>query len=207
MVCCFLWGSALNTKDKIDKEEELHPLNPPGGLMIWMFILMEFGVFASAFVIFLYMKNQEMLIFSTSQKVLNQKFGFFNTLLLITSGYLIALSNRVYEKNEIKRTIQLLIGGMCLGGGFLLLKGVEYAQKIAAGYTTGVNTFFDFYWMMTAFHAAHVLFGLFLLAYIVYKIKKKRLSSSDDLTLKGSSAWWHMCDVIWVILFPLLYLL
>ncbi|MCK6510574.1 cytochrome c oxidase subunit 3 [Myxococcota bacterium] len=187
--------------------EEEHPLNPPGGLMIWIFIIMELLVFGAALLAFLYVRKGELKVFVEAQKHLSVYFGLLNTFALISSGYLIALANRAFEVGDKGRTLRYLWMGMVLGGAFLVIKGIEYSQKIAGGFTTGVNAFFDFYWLLTAFHAAHVVVGLFLLMYMAWKIQKEKAFLMEDLSLKGSSAWWHMCDLVWVLLFPVLYIL
>ncbi len=175
--------------------------------MIWIFILMELLVFGAALLAFLYIRKGEIKVFAEAQKHLNVRLGLLNTFVLISSGYLIALANRAYEEGDKGRTLRHLWMGMGLGGSFLVIKGIEYSQKIAGGFTTGVNAFFDFYWLLTAFHAAHVVVGVFLLLYMAWKIQSEKPFSSEDLSLKGSSAWWHMCDLVWVLLFPVLYIL
>ncbi|MCB9639495.1 MAG: cytochrome c oxidase subunit 3 [Myxococcales bacterium] len=187
-------------------EQEKHPFDPPGGMMIWLFIWMELLVFGAAFLTFAYIRKSEYSVFVEAQKHLNQSLGLGNTILLLTSGFAIAVANKRYEDHNKRQTLQFLWGGIGLGTAFLVLKSVEYSQKITKGLTTGTNAFFDFYWLLTAFHAAHVLVGLVLLVYMAHKIRRDKPFSSEDLSFKGSSAWWHMCDLVWVLLFPLLYL-
>lgn len=198
------------TEEKNQVEEVLHPMTPPGGLMIWIFIYMELLVFGVAFVVFFYMRSKEPNVFHSSQQHLSKTIALFNTMILITSSYFVAQANRLYKKHEEKAyalASKLLVIATLLGTAFLGLKGLEYSQKIALGYTTGVNTFFDFYWLLTMFHAAHVVIGLMILIYLSIKVKQGTRFPADGFTLTTGSAWWHMCDLVWVILFPALYLL
>jgi len=93
------------------------------------------------------------------------------------------------------------------GAAFVVIKALEYRDKIAHGLTTGVNQFYDFYWLLTAFHLFHVLLGILVLAYVAAKVHKGKPFAEADFNLKTGSAFWHMCDLIWVLLFAILYLL
>lgn len=182
-------------------------LEPPGGMMIWLFIFLELVAFGAAFGAFVAMRAGELATFEASQAKLDQALGLANTLVLVTSGFLVALANVSYHRGESRTTVRWLSGAIALGVVFMVLKSVEYADKIAHGITTGVNTFFDFYWMLTAFHLAHVLGGAFILAYMARKIHRGETFAAPDFNLTTGSAFWHMCDLIWVLLFPVLYLL
>lgn len=184
-----------------------HPLHPPGGLMIWLLILMELIVFGATFLAFFFVRGQELKLFAEAQQSLNPTLGFINTILLITSGGFVALGNRLYEEKANKLSALLFVGGIVFGIAFLGVKGIEYSHKVSLGHTTGVNAFFDFYWLLTVFHAAHVLLGLLVLFYITYRIKYSLAFDPEGVTVKMGSAFWHMCDLVWVLLFPILYLI
>ena len=94
-----------------------------------------------------------------------------------------------------------MLGGLL----FLGLKTVEYFDKIEAGLTMGYNTFFSFYWMLTLFHVIHVLVGLVILASVFRTMNKnpEKLIMED---VEASATFWHMCDLIWLLLFPVIYL-
>jgi len=184
-----------------------NPLQPPGGMMIWVFIFMELLAFGLAFVVFAALRARSLAVFESSQAELNQALALFNTLVLVTSGYFVVLANGSYDSGNTRHTARWLAGAIALGGVFVIVKAVEYREKIAHGLTTGVNQFFDFYWLLTAFHLFHVLLGILVLAYMRRKIQKGEAFAAEDFNLKTGSAFWHMCDLIWVLLFPILYLL
>ena len=176
-------------------------------MMIWVFIFMELLAFGLAFVVFAALRARSLAVFESSQAELNQALALFNTVVLVTSGYFVVLANGSYDSGNTRHTARWLAGAIALGGVFVIVKAVEYREKIAHGLTTGVNQFFDFYWLLTAFHLFHVLLGILVLAYMRRKIQKGEAFAAEDFNLKTGSAFWHMCDLIWVLLFPILYLL
>lgn len=93
-----------------------------------------------------------------------------------------------------------MLGGLL----FLFLKSFEYYTKIENGITLDTNTFFSFYWMLTGFHIIHVLIGLVLLFITEKNISKNKAELED---VEASAAFWHMCDIIWLLLFPIIYLI
>ena len=89
---------------------------------------------------------------------------------------------------------------------FLGLKTIEYYGKITTGLDVGYNTFFTFYWMLTLFHVVHVITGLVILLVVYKGLKKKQLQTNLE-DFEASAAFWHMCDLIWLLLFPIIYLI
>jgi nitric oxide reductase NorE protein len=183
------------------------PLQPPGGMMIWVFIFMELLAFGLAFIVFLVLREKSLAVFESSQAELNQTLALVNTLVLVTSGYFVVLANGSYDHNDSRSSVRWLAAAISLGATFVIIKVVEYDDKISHGLTTGVNQFFDFYWLLTGFHLFHVLLGILVLAYMARKIHKGERFVAADFNLKTGSAFWHMCDLIWVLLFPILYLI
>ncbi|MBT3236936.1 MAG: hypothetical protein HN353_13355 [Bdellovibrionales bacterium] len=180
---------------------------PPGGLMIWIFILMELLVFFIAFVLYFAVQSENYQLFNRSQAELGHNLALINTLILITSGYLVVLANHQYLAKNLLRSIRLFQGATALGIGFVVIKIVEYSQKISQGLTTGINAFYDFYWTLTVFHLAHVVAGIILLLFIIFKLKRGGHFLDDDFGVETVSSFWHMCDLIWVFLFPIIYLI
>ena len=109
-----------------------------------------------------------------------------------------------FKLNNLKRT-SFYLNFTILGGFlFLVLKGIEYYFKINEGYTLGYNSFYTFYWLLTGFHVIHVIVGLVILIFIKNGIKKATAVIED---VEASATFWHMCDLIWLLLFPILYLI
>jgi nitric oxide reductase NorE protein len=176
-------------------------------MMVWVFIFMELLAFGLAFIIFMVLREKSLAVFESSQAELNQVLAFVNTLVLVTSGYFVVVANGFYDRSDDRSSVGWLAAAIALGATFVVIKAIEYNDKISHGLTTGVNQFFDFYWLLTGFHLFHVLLGILVLAYMARKIRTGEGFAAADFNLKTGSAFWHMCDLIWVVLFPILYLI
>jgi nitric oxide reductase NorE protein len=159
-----------------------------------------------AIIAMVYYGQQEAELFHESRLKLNTTFGTVNTILLITSGFFMALSVRYIKEKKVETSLKFLNLTMLLGICFLILKSIEYYFKLDEGLGLGYNTFFTFYWMLTLFHVIHVITGLVILMLSYFGIKKKKENINID-DFEASAAFWHMCDLIWLLLFPVIYLL
>ncbi|MEX2514307.1 MAG: cytochrome c oxidase subunit 3 [Cyclobacteriaceae bacterium] len=110
------------------------------------------------------------------------------------------------KAGQSKKSFQLLLG--TLGGGvfFTLIKGLVYKGKLAHEFSLGGNMFETLYWLMTGFHLIHVWVGMVLLFVVAYPLRNSK-AKINELDLEAGGGFWHMCDLIWLILFPVLYLL
>ena len=197
-------GYFMNKEEKLANSDLFFP---PGGMVVWIFAFAELAVFATAALAFLYQRNLELELFSSSRLELNQFLATINTLILISSSFLVVKSVEAYELKLKKRTNQYLCGSITLGISFLCLKFVEYSEKSDMNFVLGANTFFDYYWLLTGFHAIHVFIGIGVLIWMSYYVKKDIEFSEEDLNFHTGANYWHLCDLIWIIIFPLLYLL
>ncbi|CAM1365656.1 Nitric oxide reductase subunit E [Tenacibaculum soleae] len=176
---------------------------PPGGILMWIIIYLELFTFGMAVVAMVYYGKDEAESFHNSRLLLNTTYGMINTILLLSSGFFMAVTVSELKKNKHQKAQKYLLLTMLFGLLFLGLKSVEYYDKITAGLDMSYNTFFSFYWMLTLFHVIHVLVGLVILISIYFGIKKKTTRLED---VEASAAFWHMCDLIWLLLFPIIYL-
>ncbi|MGB1307818.1 MAG: cytochrome c oxidase subunit 3 [Oceanihabitans sp.] len=179
---------------------------PPGGILLWIIIFLELFTFGAVLIAMVYSGNQELEIFQNSSLQLNKTFGMVNTIFLLTSGFLMAKSVSELKKGDKLKFKKLLLLTMLFGLFFLGLKSFEYYEKISEGYGIGYNTFFTYYWMLTLFHVIHVLVGLVILISVYFGISKEKSTTSIE-DVEASAAFWHMCDLIWILLFPVIYLL
>lgn len=179
---------------------------PPGGILLWIIIFLELFTFGMALAAMAVYSKDEPEVFHSSRLLLNTAFGLTNTVFLLTSGFFMAKSVESFKANDhIKSSLYLkltMLGGFL----FLLLKSFEYYEKIEAGLSIGYNTFFSFYWMLTLFHVIHVLVGLVILISVYAGLRKKK-SNLELEDFEASATFWHMCDLIWLLLFPIIYLL
>ncbi|WP_372792628.1 cytochrome c oxidase subunit 3 [Lutibacter sp.] len=179
---------------------------PPGGILLWIIIFLELFTFGIALIAMVVYSKEESTIFHESRLLLNTTFGTINTIFLITSGFFMAISVHYLKQKNTKNSLLFLTLTMLGGVLFLGLKSFEYLDKIEAGLTIGYNTFFTFYWMLTLFHVIHVLVGLVILVSVYVGLKKEKSTTTIE-DVEASAAFWHMCDLIWLLLFPIIYLL
>jgi nitric oxide reductase NorE protein len=169
----------------------------PGNPMMWILILGEMVVFGALFVGFAVARALNPAVFDASQTHLDGLLGGLNTMVLVTSGWLVAIAVQRKVSNSGHRATML--DAMAFGGLFLAIKVVEYADKIGQGFTPETNMFFQLYYLMTGFHALHVVMGLIILGIVTWR---------DSLeNMETGAAFWHMIDLIWVLLYPLVYLM
>ena len=171
----------------------------PGNPMIWLLIISEIAVFGAGFAGFVISFLIDPQTFSHSQDTLNRLAGAINTQVLITSGFFAALAVKAESENRTARMRLWIAAAIALGLVFLGVKYVEYSAEIAHGHTIGTNNFYTLYYLLTGFHALHVVLGMVILAIVAWK------HSLDNL--ETGAAFWHMVDLIWVILFPVVYLM
>ncbi len=183
---------------------------PPGGILIWIIITLELLTFGIALIALVVYSKENPKLFHESRLLLNQSFGAINTIFLLISGFFMATSVYNFKQNNLKKTKLYLKLTMLGGFLFLLLKSVEYYHKIDVGLLIDSNTFFTFYWLLTGFHVIHVMVGLVILSYFYFSIKKQINGNATKLEtedLEAGAAFWHMCDLIWLLIFPVIYLI
>jgi len=180
-------------------------LYPPGGILMWIIIYLELITFGGVLIAMVLFSKDEPDLFHQSRLLLNTSFGTINTLFLLVSGFFMALTVSALKAQNIQKSKLYLKLTMLGGLLFLGLKTIEYMGKIDLGLTMDYNTFFSFYWILTLFHVIHVLVGLVILASVLRTmIKKPETLILEDV--EASATFWHMCDLIWLLLFPLIYL-
>jgi nitric oxide reductase NorE protein len=179
---------------------------PPGGILMWIIIYLELLTFGIALIAMVFYSKEEPDVFHSSRLLLNNTIGTINTLFLIISGYFMAQSVQNLKKNNLQKSSLYLKLTMLGGFLFLGLKAFEYTGKMNAGLTIGYNTFFSFYWMLTLFHVIHVVVGIVILAFAQRDLNKNQNDANLD-DFEASATFWHMCDLIWLLLFPVIYLL
>lgn len=178
-----------------------------GDLGVWLVILMELLTFAILFVSFAFARTQEVALFNASQATLNLNAGALNTVLLISGSWCVASAVAAVRRNASRVGARWLLGALACGGGFVVVKLGEYAQKLASGVDLSTNTFYMFYILLTGFHFLHVVVGMLALGYLWVKTRRGRYGSHDSHALETGAAFWHMVDLLWIVLFPLVYVM
>ena len=179
----------------------------PGDLAIWVFILSEMLVFALFFAAYAFARAQNVELFNQYQQTVDRNLGALNTLLLITGSWFVVRAVQAAQRDEQAAVPPNLLLGFLCGGGFVGVKLVEYAAKFGAGVTLSTNTFYMFYISLTFFHFMHVLLGMVILAVLWVQARRGAYGSRDAHGLESGAAYWHMVDLLWIILFPLVYVM
>lgn len=180
----------------------------PGDLALWIFIFMELLVFGVAFIGYAVVRVQNEEMFNQFQLTLNTELGAANTIILITSSYFVIRAIHAIRNDNDHRACSLwLYYAIGCGGLFLLLKSVEYYEKFSAGISLSTNTFYMFYLGLTLFHFLHVILGMIILLAVAIKAQRGKYSSSDHIGVESGASYWHMVDLVWIILFPLVYII
>ncbi|QUS57697.1 cytochrome c oxidase subunit 3 family protein [Pseudovibrio brasiliensis] len=173
--------------------------NLPGDPMMWILIVSEILVFGGALWAFAGNELLNVEIYREARTHLNVPLATFNTIILLTSGLFAAIAVRFGRVKEVAKARLSLLGAGALGVVFMALKIYEYKEKLALGLNVETNTFYTLYYLVTGFHLAHVIFGLIILGIVA-------LWPTED-NLESGTAFWHMVDLIWVIIFPIFYLM
>lgn len=179
----------------------------PGDFAIWFVIFAELLIFAVAFISYAVARIQNVEMFNQFQLTLNRELGAANTLLLITASYFVVRAVHSIRVNNVKGCIIWLYASLGCGAGFLLLKLVEYYDKFSAGINLSTNAFYMFYLSLTMFHFLHVVLGMLILFAIVSKAQRGGYTAHDHTDIETGASYWHMVDLVWIILFPLIYII
>lgn len=180
---------------------------PPGDLAIWIFILAELGVFALFFAAYAFARLNDVELFNTYQQTLDRRSALLNTLALITGSYFVVRATAAIREDEPQGCFRWLLAALGMGALFVVLKSAEYAHHLGEGIHLGTNRFYMFYLSLTFFHFMHVLMGMVILAAVALKARRGGYSAADHTGVETGGAYWHMVDLVWLILFPLVYVM
>lgn len=180
---------------------------PPGDLAIWIFILAELAVFALFFAAYAFTRMNHVELFNSYQQQLDRDTAFINTLALITSSYFVVRAVAAIREDDHRYCVGWLFAALGMGVLFLLLKSAEFAHHIGQGITLSTNTFYMFYLSLTFFHFMHVIMGMVILSVVAWKAGRGEYSSEAYAGVETGASYWHMVDLVWLILFPLVYVM
>jgi nitric oxide reductase NorE protein len=173
---------------------------------VWVFIGADSVIFAILFMSFMQDRRANPALFEESRNTLNMHLGGIDTLILLTSSWLVALAIQALKRDRVDLAPKYLLGGVLTGLAFVVSKSFEYFLKFAAGITPATNPFYMWYFTLTGIHLAHVLLGTGLLTYLWVRSRRGAFSSSNRMVPECVASFWHLVDLLWIVLFPLLYL-
>lgn len=178
----------------------------PGEAGLWIFVLGDMCVFALFFALWSISHAQHPEMFAQGHASISQMSGVINTLALLTSSFCVAWGmNQVYVL-RFKAARRAFLSAFSLGGVFVLVKIGEYRHKILAGADATQNEFDMYYFVLTGVHLLHVLVGMVALLLMIARCKRPHAGTQDVPFLEGAGVYWHMVDVLWIVLFLLIYM-
>ncbi len=186
---------------------------------MWVFLVTEILFFGGLFVAYAIFRAWEPEMFYEAHKALNWRLGMLNTFVLITSSLTVALAIRSLQLDRAKAAIGYLWATLILAGAFMVVKFFEYLHKFHEGMLPGKfyayggiegtnpHVFFSVYFMMTGLHGLHVLIGMGVIAWMIARTARGHFGSDYFTPVEVTGLYWHLVDLIWIFLFPLLYLI
>jgi cytochrome c oxidase subunit 3 len=174
-------------------------------LGMWIFLASEVMLFSGFIGSFVNLRAANLVMMNEAAALLNRPLGALNTFILITSSLTMAMAVGAMHRGERSRVKLFLVLTILLGLGFLGVKSVEYGQKFEHHYSPHTNLFFSFYFIMTGLHALHVFVGLVLMTIVLVAVSRNS-PRMDRVAVENSGLYWHFVDVVWIFLFPLIYL-
>ncbi len=191
-----------------------------GRMGVWIFLVTEILFFGGMFCAFAVFRSWYFDAFKEAHEHLDKVMGGTNTIVLICSSLTMALGVRSAQQSNKRRTMLMLALTLVFAATFLVIKYFEYAHKFeegllpgaaftAEGFRTGkeAGIFFACYFMMTGVHGVHVIVGMGLITWLLIRTARGEFSSRYYAPVEGVGLYWHLVDIIWIYLFPLLYLI
>ena len=178
-----------------------------GDLAVWLIILAELLAFGILFLSYAFARLQDVPLFNASQSTLDLTYGGINTALLITASWCVVRAIQAVKCSASVRGAVWLLAALACGAGFVGVKLMEYSAKWAAGVDLSTNTFYMFYFLLTGFHFFHVLAAMVFVAILSVQTLRGRYGPEDVHALETGGAFWHMVDLLWIVLFPLIYVM
>lgn len=178
-----------------------------GDLAVWLIILAELLAFGILFMSYAFARTFDVALFNASQRTLDLNSGAINTALLITGSWCVVRAVHAVRRDTSAQGARWLLAALACGSGFVVIKLMEFSAKADAGINLSTNTFYMFYILLTAFHFFHVLAAMVFLTILLFKTRAGRYGSRDVHALESGAAFWHMVDLLWIVLFPLMYVM
>jgi nitric oxide reductase NorE protein len=178
----------------------------PGVEGVWVFVIADMTVFAVLFGSFIIGRHQNPDLFEGSRHALNPNFGGVNTLILLTSSWFAALALDAVRRSRFALAQRFIGGALLCGLAFMVSKAIEYTEKLNAGISVLTNDFFMYYFTLTGIHLFHVIAGNVVLLVLWFMARSRSFDPQRPVVVECGAIYWHMVDLIWIILFPLLYL-
>lgn len=187
---------------------EPHPRDHiPGEGGVWVLIGGDLLLFSLLFAVFLSMRADQPVLFDEGRAQLDQGWGLLNTLLMLSSSWFVATAVRAARLQLTGSVVRCFGAALACGLGFVVVKFFEYGAKVSAGITLTTNDFFMLYFIYTGIHLLHVTIGMGVLTFLILYSRSGAFTGDRMRNLESGASFWHLVDLLWIVLFALLYLL
>jgi len=196
---------------------EVHADDEAKKLGMWLFIFTELLLFGGLFLVYSVFRAQYPANFHEGSLELSVTIGAINTIVLLISSMTVAMALTAIQKNNRKLAMTLISVTLFLATVFLFNKVFEWGAKFEHGLYPGSKLmpmlergdllYFSLYFFMTGLHALHIIVGMVLLTICLVKVKSGNIHSQKYIHLENGALYWHLVDLIWIFLFPLMYLI
>ncbi|PIR21543.1 MAG: cytochrome C oxidase subunit III [Deltaproteobacteria bacterium CG11_big_fil_rev_8_21_14_0_20_47_16] len=188
-------------------------------LGLWLFLVTEVLLFGGLFVAYIMFRALYPDMFAEAHHHLNKVMGGINTVVLICSSLSMAMAVHFVRDNDRVKAVKLLSFTFLCGATFMVIKFFEYKEKFAhhlfpngsfdySAFThKNANLFYSLYFIMTGLHGLHVLIGMGLIAWVLIRTRRNNFSSEYYTPVELTGLYWHLVDLVWIYLFPLMYLI
>ena len=173
---------------------------------LWVFILGDMAFFSLFFGLAMWCRAQDPTLYAQSQQLLHVNLAVVNTLVLLTGSFLVARALNTLRRGG--RPVALVVATMACAIVFASIKIFEYVDLVGNGYTPSSGDFFMYYFVFTGIHLLHLAIGLGMLTallVIAIGVGRKRPTRGRRKLAESAAVFWHMVDLLWLVLFPLFY--
>lgn len=178
----------------------------PGTSGIWTFVFIDMVIFLFFFLVYVTERQRLPEIFMNSQHELNPVIGLLSTLALLTSSWCMAEAVQATRRTDRKKAALALNGALLFGTLFIVNKFIEYGGKFADGISPVTNGFFTFYFLITGLHFLHVIGGMIFMTHCRARLTAECGETGYRKKLENVGLFWHFVDILWLFIFPMLYL-
>ena len=178
-----------------------------GDGVVWLLVLAELLTFGLLFVSFAVARWREPAVFAQGQAALSLGTGALNTLLLVAASWAAVRAVRCFASDRGDLGANWLLSALTGALGFLIVKSHEFAGKVAAGFDWATNSFTLLYTLLTGFHFLHVVVGAIVFTVLWFKARAGAYGRANHMAPASGAVFWHMVDLLWIVLFPLVYVI
>lgn len=179
----------------------------PGEEGVWAFMIGDMIVFSIIFAAYLYYRGEQAELFEIGRRTLDQSHGVINTLLLLMSSLFVAVGVRAVRQREAVAGTCMFTGALACAFGFIAMKFVDYGAITSNNYLSVGGNFYVYYFALTGLHLFHLVLGVGVLFYLLNQARRPDHAAGKIRTIEGGACYWHMVDLLWIVIFPLLYLI